>query len=122
MFDGKNVTHFLDLYDQVCSDYRLSESEKIYRLSWYCRFFTGRFVRILIKSADWTATRSILRREYKDNDLDQLMNSREFLEALKKKARSEDDDLMYYYQLIASISRDLVIRRKLDQYSQCQWF
>ena len=93
-FDGQNITHFLDLYDQLCSDYRLSESEKIYRLPWYCEFFIGRYIKILIKGADWTAVRAILRREYKENDLDQLMYSREFLEALKKKLYSEDDDLM----------------------------
>ncbi len=122
MFDGKNITHFLHLYDQLCSDYRLSESEKIYRLPWYCEFFIGRYIRILIKGADWTAARSILRKEYKDNDLDQLMSSREFLEALKKKARSEDDDHMHYCQLFASIYRDLILRKRLDLYSQCQWF
>ena len=72
--------------------------------------------------ADWAAVRSKLRREYKNNDLDQLMNSQEFLEALKKKSRSEDDDLLHYYQLFASISRDLVLRRRLDLYMQCQWF
>ena len=68
--------HFLDLYDQLCSDYRLSESEKIYRLPWYCEFFIGKYVRILIKGANWAAAQSILRREYKKNDLDQLMYSR----------------------------------------------
>ncbi len=66
--------------------------------------------------------RSKLRKEYKVNDLDQLINSREFLEALKKKARSEDDDLLHYCQLFISISRDLVLRKRLDLYTQCQWF
>ena len=121
-FDGHNITHFLDLYSQCCSDYGLSESEKINRLPWYCEDFIGRYVRILIKDADWTAVRAILRREYKENDLDQLMYSREFLEALKKKARSEEDNLMHYCQLFASISRDLVLRKRLDRYTQCQWF
>ena len=50
------------------------------------------------------------------------MNSREFLEALKKKSRSKNDDLLHYCQLFASISRDLVLRRRLDRYTQCQWF
>ncbi len=68
------------------------------------------------------AVRAILRREYKENDLDQRIDSREFLEALKKKARPEDDDLMHYCQLFASISSDLVLRRRLDLYTQCQWF
>ncbi|MCJ1349385.1 hypothetical protein MMC31_007625 [Peltigera leucophlebia] len=83
-FDGQNITHFLDLYDQLCSDYRLSESEKINRLPWYCEFFTGNYIKILIKESDWVAVRSILRREYKDNDLDQLINSREFWKRSRK--------------------------------------
>ena len=121
-FDGQNITHFLDLYSQLCSDYRLSESEKIIRLPWYCEFFTGNYIKILIRGADWTAVRAILRREYKKNDLDQLINSREFLEALKKKARFEDDDLMHYCQLFTSISRELVLRTRLDLYPQYRWF
>lgn len=67
------------------------------------------------------ADRSIFRREYKDNDLDQVMNSREFLEALKKKSRSENDDLLQYSQLLASISRDLLLRTRLDLYTRYRW-
>ena len=93
-FDGQNITDFLDRCSQLCEDYHLSESEKIYRLPWYCKYFTGNYVKILIKGADWAAARSVLRREYKHNDLDQLMNSREFLETLKKNPRSEEDDLL----------------------------
>lgn len=71
---------------------------------------------------DWAAVRSKLRREYKNIDLDQLMNFREFLEALKKKSRTEADDILYYCRLFASISRELVSKEKLDPYTQCQWF
>lgn len=85
-FDRQNITHFLDLYDQLCSDYCLSESEKIYWLWWYCEFFIRKYIKILIKRADWATVRSVLRKEYKDDDFDQLMNSLEFLEALKKKS------------------------------------
>ncbi len=121
-FDGQNITHFLHLYNQLCSDYRLSDSEKINRLPSYCESFTGNYVKNLIKGAYWAGVRAILRREYKENDLDQQMYSREFLEALKNKARSEGDNLMHYCQLFASISRDLVLRKRLDLYTQCQWF
>ncbi|MCJ1348591.1 hypothetical protein MMC31_006823, partial [Peltigera leucophlebia] len=90
---GQNITDFLDRYSQLCVDYRLSESEKIHRLPWYREFPTGNYTKGLIKGANWVVVRSILRREYKDNDLDQLMNSREFLEALKKKSRTEEDNI-----------------------------
>ncbi|MCJ1342812.1 hypothetical protein MMC31_001001 [Peltigera leucophlebia] len=120
-FDGQKITDFLDRYSQLCADYRLSESDKIHRLPWYCEFFTGNYIKILIKEAEWVAVRSILGRGYKDNDLDQLINSREFLDALERKPRSEDEDLLHYCQLFASISRGLVLRKRLDRYTQCQW-
>ncbi len=50
------------------------------------------------------------------------MNSREFLEALKRKSCCEDDNLMQYCYMFTSISRDLVLRKRLDLYTQCQWF
>ncbi len=86
-------------------------------------FPPANYIKILIKGADWASFRSILiPKEYKNSDLDQLMNSRVFLKALKKKPRSEDDDLLHYCQLFASISRDLVLRKRLYLYRQCQWF
>lgn len=121
-FDAQNITYFLDLYSQLCLDYRFSESEKINHLLSHCEFVIGNYVKILIKGADWVAVRAILRREYNENDFDQLMYSRKFLEVLKKKASSKDDNLMRYCRLFASISRDLVLRKKLDLYTQCQWF
>lgn len=74
------------------------------------------------QNSDWTSVRLVLRRKYKNDDLDQLMNSREFLEALKKKSRTEEDDILNYCRLFASISRGLVLRKRLDLYTQCQWF
>lgn len=54
-------------------------------------FPPANYIKILIKGADWALFRSILiPKEYKNSDLDQLMNSRVFLKALKKKPRSED--------------------------------
>ncbi len=50
------------------------------------------------------------------------MNPREFLEALKKKSCSEDDDLIQYCYMFALISMDLVLQRKINLDTQCQWF
>ena len=47
------------------------------------------------------------------------MNFREFLEALKKKSRTEADDILYYCRLFASIARELASKEKLDPYKQC---
>lgn len=50
------------------------------------------------------------------------MYSQEFLKALKKKAYFEDNNLMYYCWLFISISKNLVLKQRLDWYTQCQWF
>ena len=98
------------------------ESEKIYRLPWYFGFFTGHYIKILIKGADWASVRSILRKECRNDDLKQLMNSRQFLEALKRQSQTKDDDLIHHCPLFAGIFRGLVLRRRLYLYIHCQWF
>lgn len=87
----------LSIFSKLCSDYQLLEPEKINRLPWYCKFFTKNYIKILIKEVDCDVVRSIVHREYKDKNLDQLINSREFLEALKKKSCFEDNNFFYYY-------------------------
>lgn len=50
------------------------------------------------------------------------MYFQKFLKRLKKKSRSKDNNLIYYYRLFASISKNLVLEQKLDLYSQYQQF
>lgn len=40
----------------------------------------------------------------------------------QEKPRSDNDDLLHYCQLFTSISRGLVLRKRLDLYTQYQWF
>lgn len=116
-------TEYYPLSWSLCSDLpSLGITKRFFGSHGIVSFSLGGTLGSWSKMPDWTAARSILRREYKDNDFYQLMKSREFSEALKKKPRSKDDDLMYYCQLFASISRELVSRQKLDQDTQCQWF
>lgn len=58
-------------------------------------------MKTLIQGADSATVRSKLWREDDTRTmvLDQLMYSRELLEAVKKKSRSEDDDLLHYCQI-----------------------
>lgn len=72
-FEGSNITNFLDRYSRMCTDYRVSEEEKIKRLAWYCEMFTGKYIETLISASGttWAALRKVLREEYKDQDLTQ---------------------------------------------------
>ena len=116
------------LTDRVSSAqiYRLWESEKLHRLSWYYyEFSTGNHIKILIKGEDWTTARSILRREYRNNDLWPADEFSRILGSTQGKSRPEDNDILHYCQLFALISRGLVLRTKLDLYictRNVNWF
>ncbi len=47
-FERANVGKFLDRFENMCDDYRMSTLEKICRLSWYCEIFTAWQVRSVI--------------------------------------------------------------------------
>ena len=123
-FEGSNVTDFLDRYSRMCTDYRVDEHEKIKRLSWYCEMFTRKYVETLISSSgtSWAALRKVLREEYKDQDLNQQMNSRRFLETYKDKSRADTSDVLQYCRQFSAISQNLVAKGKLDSFTQSRWF
>ncbi len=95
-FEGSNIIDFLDRYSQVCTDYQVDKQEKIKRLNWYCEVFTSKYIETLISSlvTSWAALRKALRKKYTDQDLNQQMNSRQFLELYKSKSRSETADVV----------------------------
>ena len=119
-FEGSNITDFLDSYSRMCTDHQVDEQEKIKRLSWYCELFTGKYIETLISSSgtSWAALRKALREEYKDQDLNQQMNSRRFLEIYKSKSRSDTADALQYCRQFYAISRNLVAKGKLDTFTQ----
>ena len=50
-FEESNITNFLDSYSRMCTDYAVDEQEKIKRLSWYCKLFTGKYIKTFISSS-----------------------------------------------------------------------
>ena len=123
-FEGANISDFLDRYSRMCSDYRISEKEKIRRLPWYCEMFTGKYIETLIGTSGttWSTLRKVLREEYRDQDLSQQMNSRRFLETYKDKSRSDTADVLQYCRQYSAISESLVSKGKLDSFTQSRWF
>ena len=47
-FEGANVSEFLDRFENMYDEYRMSTSEKICNLPWYCKMFTARHIRSVI--------------------------------------------------------------------------
>lgn len=100
----------------MCTDYRVNEEEKIKQLAWYCEMFTEKYVETLISSSGttWAALRKVLRKEYKDQNLTQQMNSCRFLETYKDKNQADTSDVLQYCRPFSAISQNLVAKSKLD--------
>ena len=47
-FEGANISKFLERFENMWDNYRMSTSEEIRRLPWYCKMFTARHVRSVI--------------------------------------------------------------------------
>ena len=123
-FDGANVTEFLERYENMCEDYRVSLAEKIRRLPLYGEMFTARHVKSVIgfSGSDWTKISKELKKEYKDQDLAQQVSSRAYLEAFKDKPRAENSEVLQFCRQFSKITKDLVGKGKLDTYTQVRWF
>lgn len=89
------------------------------RLSWYYKRFTRNNVEILISSSEtsWAALQKIFQKEYKDQDFNQQMNSKQFLETYKDKSRSDTLNVLLYYEQFLAISQNLVAKSKLDSFT-----
>lgn len=72
-------------------------------------------IKILIKGADWSTVRSILRKEDQERPFDQLMNSRKFGGLKSLGLGLEDNDLVFSYcRLFTEISKGFDIRKKAE--------
>ncbi len=65
-FGGLNVTHFLDRYHWIYINYRVNDQEKIKRLSYDYKMFTGECIEIPTGSCEtnWAALRQVLLEEF----------------------------------------------------------
>lgn len=80
-FDGKNVTDFLNRYEDMCNDFRVEESERLKRLPRYCEEITKDYVTGLTEyeEEDYSGLKKILLKDYKFADTSQQMQTKNFL-------------------------------------------
>ncbi len=118
-FEGANIIEFLERFENMRNDYRMSTSEKIRRLPWYCGMFTDRHVRLIIRFSglNWIQICASLKKEYKDRDIAQQISSRAYLEAFKDKPRTENAEVLQFCREYSEISKELLGKRKLDKYN-----
>ncbi|KAF7508862.1 hypothetical protein GJ744_008571 [Endocarpon pusillum] len=91
-FMGKNVTDFLETFDNLCDDHGFPEADRLKKVRRYCEFKTREYVQALLYNAeDWESFKKELKKEYEKEDVHQQRQTRVFLERLCSIERKEDD-------------------------------
>ena len=123
-FSGHNVTEFLQRFQNMCNEYEVKNEDIFQKLPWYCEKTIGDYVKSIPEyvSRDGDGLFKVMRKDYRKHDLDQQINSRNFLESLKTKTRTEKDDLKQYCRQFHTISHALVERGQLEKYTRAMWF
>ena len=70
MFEGANITEFLERYEDLCSDYHVSDDDRLTRLPRYCIQPIAETIKSLKewKSQDYAALKKVLLTEYRNDD------------------------------------------------------
>jgi len=98
IFEGANVTEFLERYEDLCSDYHVSASDRLARLPRYCIQPIAKTIKSLKEwvDKDYATLKKVLLAEYKNDDTHQLLYSVPFLESYKNISRTNKDDILDY--------------------------
>ena len=119
MFEDANVTEFLERYEDLCSDYHVSDKDKLARLPRYAIQPIRETIKSLKewKEQDYAALRKALLAEYKENDIRQLLYSVPFLESYKSITRTEKDDILDYCRKFDRIAQHCIDKKVLTEYT-----
>ncbi len=109
-FEEKNMTDFLERYEDFCDDYELNQIDWFCKLSRYCDKIIDDSIKTMIEYIDfnWQELKKMMKKKYKKDDTDQQLNSRIFLKIFKNKSCIMKNDLKLYSQQYKSILHSLI--------------
>ena len=96
-FDKYNITKFLERFEKQCDEYEIIEKKRWIKLFRYCVKFIAEFMKIFSSYVDrsWKIFEKKMRKEYKDQNIEQMINSRLFLKKFKNKVRKNNQMRIY---------------------------
>jgi len=123
-FEEKNMTDFLERYEDFCDDYKLNQINWFCKLSKYCNKIIDDSIKTMIEYIDfnWQELKKMMKKKYKKNDTDQQLNSWIFLKIFKNKSYIMKNDLKLYSRQYKSISHSLIKCKQMNEYIRCCWF
>ena len=119
-FDEYNITEFLECFEKQCNEYEIIEKKWWIKLFRYCVKSIAKFIKIFSLYVDPSLKvfEKKMQKEYKNQDIEQMINSRLFLKKFKNKIRKNNQMRMYNRQF-KSISIKLIKWEQLNIYTQC---
>jgi hypothetical protein len=123
-FSGRNVTEFLERYEDICDDARIIEADRIRRLPRYCDQIHAQIVKEMqgYVDKDWKKLADQLKEEFRSDDAFQVMTSMAYLQELKDKKRTMDDNIRQYAREYTAASGVLMKKGQLTEYMRGAWF
>jgi hypothetical protein len=124
MFEGANVTEFLERYEDLCSDYHVTARDRLARLPRYCIRPIAETIKSLKEwqAQNYAALKKALLAEYKNDDTRQLLYSVHFLENYRSIPRTEKDDILDYCRKFDRIAQHCIEKKVLLEYTTGIWF
>ena len=122
-FDEHNITKFLERFEKQCDEYEVIEKKRWIKLSRYCVKFIAEFMKIFFSYIDrsWKIFEKKMRKEYQDQDIEQMINFRLFLKKFKNKVR-KNNQIRVYSRQFKNILIKLIKWGQLNIYTQCFWY
>ena len=76
-FEEKNMTDFLERYEDFCNNYELNQIDWFCKLLRYCNKIINDSIKTMIKYIDfnWQELKKTMKKKYKKDDTDQQLNS-----------------------------------------------
>ena len=123
-FTSRNVIEFLKRFEKQCDEHDVFETNKFKKLSRYCEKIIKDFVKFMSKWREqrWLSLCEAIQKEYVKDDVNQLINSRQFLKIFKSKTRVKIDDLRVYSRQFRSVAQNLKRIDKIDEYTMTTWY
>ena len=122
-FDEHNITKFLERFEKQCDEYEVTEKKRRIKLPCYCVRSIAEFMKTFSSYVDrsWKTFEREMRKEYKDQNAEQMINSRSFLKKFKNKTK-KNNQMRTYSRQFRSISIKLIKWDQLNIYTQCSWY
>ena len=122
-FDKHNITNFFKRFEKQCDEYEIIKKEWWIKLFCYCVRFIAKFMKIFSSYVDrrWKILEKKMRKESKDQNIEQIINFCLFLKKFKSKVRKNNQMRIYSWQF-KSISIKLIKWKQLNIYTQCSWY